>query len=202
MQTVQWPPSVGTQLRGNHVTVSTTAPTDAAELFTALDDERVWRHLTAARPSGIQGMHEQVVQACSSRFPWTIRLRASCHGVAAGSVVGWSSYLEVSAHDARLEIGSTAYSPAVWRSAVNTETKLLLLGHAFDDLRFSRVQLKTDVRNDRSIKGIEGIGAKHEGVLRRYQRRADGTIRDTVVFAIISDDWPGIRERLRRRLDY
>jgi RimJ/RimL family protein N-acetyltransferase len=111
-----------------------------------------------------------------------------------------SSYLEVSPADARLEIGFTAFTPDVWGTAVNPECKLLLLGHAFEDLRCGRVQLKTDIRNVRSQRAIDRLGARHEGVLRRYQRRADGTVRDTVLFSIVAEEWPAVRDGLRARL--
>jgi RimJ/RimL family protein N-acetyltransferase len=107
----------------------------------------------------------------------------------------------VSPRDARLEIGFTMYSPAVWGTVVNPQTKLLLLGHAFDDLGAGRVQLKTDIRNVRSQQAIARLGATYEGVLRRYQRRADGTVRDTVLFSIIAEEWPSVRSRLEARLD-
>ena len=99
-----------------------------------------------------------------------------------------------------LEIGFTAYDPRVWGSAVNAEAKLLLLGHAFEALGAGRVQLKTDVRNERSQRAIARLGARHEGTLRRYQRRSDETIRDTVLFSILSEEWPGVREGLNDRL--
>jgi RimJ/RimL family protein N-acetyltransferase len=111
-----------------------------------------------------------------------------------------SSYLEVSVHDARLEIGATAYRPSVWASAVNPDTKLLLLGYAFDDLHVGRVQLKTDVRNTRSQRAIARLGARCEGTLGRFQRRADGTVRDTVLFSILAEDWPRVRDGLQSRL--
>jgi RimJ/RimL family protein N-acetyltransferase len=88
----------------------------------------------------------------------------------------------------------------VWGTVVNPQTKLLLLGHAFDDLGAGRVQLKTDIRNVRSQQAIARLGATYEGVLRRYQRRADGTVRDTVLFSVIAEQWPSVRERLQARL--
>lgn len=117
----------------------------------------------------------------------------------AGRAVGTTSYLDVSLADARLEIGFTAYSPSVWGTEVNPECKLLLMGWAFDH-GFGRVQLKTDIRNVRSQRAILGLGATFEGSLRRYQRRADGTVRDTAMFSVTAEEWPGVRERLRRRL--
>ncbi|MEK9737714.1 MAG: GNAT family protein, partial [Candidatus Nanopelagicales bacterium] len=82
---------------------------------------------------------------------------------------------------------------------VNPECKLLLMGWAFDH-DFGRVQFKTDIRNLRSQRAIIKLGATYEGVLRRYQRRADGTMRDSVFFSVIAEDWPSVRERLTRRL--
>ena len=117
-----------------------------------------------------------------------------------GGVAGMSSYLDVSVADARLEVGSTSYTPPAWGTSVNPETKLLLLGHAFDVLGAGRVQLKTDVRNVRSQQAIARLGARYEGTLRRYQRRADGTVRDTVLFSILAEEWPAVRDALRARL--
>ncbi len=90
--------------------------------------------------------------------------------------------------------------PDVWGGAVNPATKLLVLGLAFEQLGAGRVQLKTDVRNTRSQQAIARLGAGYEGVLRRYQRRSDGTVRDTVVFSVTAEDWPTVRRRLRARL--
>ncbi len=115
-------------------------------------------------------------------------------------MIGTTSYLEVSAPDARLEIGATAYKPSSWGTEVNPEAKLLLLAHAFDSLCAGRVQLKTDVRNTRSQRAIAALGARYEGTLRRYQRRGDGTVRDTALFAITAEDWPDVRARPTRRL--
>jgi RimJ/RimL family protein N-acetyltransferase len=133
--------------------------------------------------------------------PWTVTLRRDVNDCSAGDVVGWSSLLDISEPNGRLEVGSTAYTPVVWGSVVNAEVKLLLLGHAFGELGVGRVQLKTDTRNERSQRAIERLGAQREGVLRRFQRRSDGTMRDTVVYSILAAEWPGVREELQRRVD-
>lgn len=173
---------------------------DGAELFAALDHEEVWRH-TAARPAGVEEYVDQLGRAVAAgRLPWVVRLRREVAGLAPGTVVGSSSYLDVSVPDARLEVGSTAYTPAVWGTAVNPACKLLLLGHAFDVLGAGRVQLKTDVRNARSQQAIARLGARYEGTLRRYQRRADGSVRDTVMFSVTAEDWPRVRAGLHARL--
>jgi RimJ/RimL family protein N-acetyltransferase len=196
-----WPPSPDTELRGTAVVLTPVVPErDAAELFAALDDDAVWRHVPG-RPQDADDLAGVLTAAIAGgRLPWLVRLARPAGGLAAGAVAGMSSYLEVSVPDARLEIGFTTYVPAVWASAVNPETKLLLLAHAFEVLGAGRVQLKTDVRNVRSQQAIARLGARYEGTLRRYQRRADGTVRDTVLFSVVAEEWPAVRDGLRARL--
>jgi RimJ/RimL family protein N-acetyltransferase len=197
-----WPPANDVELRGRCVELTHADPhRDASELFAALDHDAVWQHV-AGRPSDVAGYKEILKQAVDAgRLPWVVRLTVGYAGLPAGAVVGTSSYLEVSPRDARLEIGFTAYTPAVWAGVVNPETKLLLLGYAFETLNAGRVQLKTDVRNARSQQAIARLGAQYEGILRRYQRRSDDTVRDTVLFSMLADEWPAARDRLIARLD-
>jgi N-acetyltransferase len=203
---MSWPPA-DTVMHGRWVEVSQLdVRRDGTELFAALADDRVWEHLPW-RPATV----EQFSELAESRigpttWTWVVRLRTSAalpgaHAdLAPGTVLGMSSYLDVSVHDARLEIGATAYRPEVWGSAVNPDTKLLLLGYAFEQLGAGRVQLKTDVRNVRSQLAIARLGARYDGTLGRYQRRADGTVRDTVLFSVLAEDWPRIRDGLQARL--
>ena len=198
---MSWPPPPDLELVGDVVTVRPlVVTTDAAALFAAIDDDRVWQHLPwhpadAAAYAAILSGH-----MASGVHPWLVRLTAAHAGLEAGAVVGISCYLDVSVRDARLEIGGTAYRPGAWGSAVNPECKLLLLRYAFEELGVGRVQLKTDVRNLRSQQAIARLGARYEGTLGRYQRRADGTVRDTVLFSILAEDWPAVQARLRARL--
>jgi RimJ/RimL family protein N-acetyltransferase len=173
---------------------------DVDALFAAVDHDEVWRHV-AGRPSSAAGYKMTLRrQLDQGRLPWVVRLVRPVAGLPAGSVVGTSSYLEASVPDARLEIGSTSYTPAVWGSVVNPEVKLLLLGLAFDTLGAGRVQLKTDVRNVRSQRAIARLGARYEGTLRRYQRRTDGTVRDSVLFSVVAEEWPRVRAGLVERV--
>jgi RimJ/RimL family protein N-acetyltransferase len=196
-----WPVDPAVRLTGENVELSLLdLARDVGELFDALDHDHVWTHM-AGRPSSAEEYVDQLARALAlGRLPWVVRLRQPVRDLPAGAVVGTSSYLGVSVTDARLEVGSTAYAPAVWGSTVNPETKLLLLGHAFETLNAGRVQLKTDVRNLRSQEAIARLGARYEGTLRRYQRRADGSMRDTVMFSVTAEEWPDVRVRLRKRL--
>jgi|SRR5690625_4543845 len=197
-----WPPAPDSELRGRTVVLTPAAPErDSGELFKALDADAVWQHVSGrpANPDVLAATLRQ--QVTSGRFPWLVRLSRPVAGIPTRSVVGMSTYLDVSTADARLEIGSTSYTPPVWGTLVNPEAKLLLLSHAFDVLGAGRVQLKTDVRNVRSQRAIARLGARYEGTLRRYQRRSDGTVRDTVLFSVLAEEWPTVRKTVQARLD-
>jgi N-acetyltransferase len=199
--TMIWPPP-NVPLEGEYVELAPCIPDrDAEGLFAALQNDAVWQHMPVERPRD----PAQLAAALSARldagrFVWTVRLLRSYRGLEAGAIVGTSSYLEVSVPDARLEIGATAYSPAVWATKVNPDAKFLLLRCAFDTLKAGRVQLKTDARNVRSQRAIARLGARHEATLRRFQRRVDGTVRDTVLFSIVAEDWPAVGQGLFARL--
>ena len=119
---------------------------------------------------------------------------------ASGKAVGMTTYMNVDAVHKRVEIGSTWYRKNVQRTALNTECKLLLLGHAFDTLDCIAVELRTHFFNHQSRAGIERLGAKLDGVLRNHQRARDGTLRDTAVYTIIASEWPTVRTHLQYQL--
>jgi RimJ/RimL family protein N-acetyltransferase len=116
-------------------------------------------------------------------------------------MVGSTSYLEVAPKRRIAEIGSTWYSLDVQGTVVNPECKYLLLRHAFEDWDAIRVQLGTDIRNVRSQRAIAKLGAKFEGRLRNHGIRPDGSIRDTMLYSIISDEWPGVKKGLEARIE-
>ncbi|GGL85512.1 N-acetyltransferase [Deinococcus aerolatus] len=113
-----------------------------------------------------------------------------------GALAGSTRYGDIRAAHAGLEIGWTWLHPRYMGSGINRRMKLLLLAHAFETLGMQRVQLKTDNLNTRSQRAIEKLGAVREGVLRRHQRRQDGTLRDTVMYSVTADEWPEVRARL------
>ncbi len=112
-----------------------------------------------------------------------------------GRVVGLTRLMRMSEAHRRVEIGGTFYARSVQRTAVNTEAKLLLLGHAFDALGCQVVQIRTDWFNKRSQAAIERLGAKRDGVLRSHQL-FNGRVRDLVVYSIIASEWPGVRTNM------
>ncbi|KQW07491.1 hypothetical protein ASC66_00265 [Leifsonia sp. Root4] len=197
-----WPVPRETVLVGSLVRLDMVdSAEDAAGLFHALDDDAVWAHV-AGRPRSVADYRQRIAASENrSRQQWTMRTLREHRGLPAGSVIGSTSYIDVQPGNAALEIGSTTYATSVWGGPVNPETKLLLLEYAFETLNAGRVQLKTDIRNERSQRAIERLGARFEGVLRRHMRRDDGTVRETVMFSIIAEEWPAVRAALRNRVE-
>ena len=118
-----------------------------------------------------------------------------------GTFLGSSSFMAVDPVNRRLEIGNTWYVAAARRSGVNSETKLLMLGHAFDQLHCVAVEFRTHFFNFTSRSAIERLGAKLDGILRSQQVLPDGSRRDTVVYSILDHEWLAVRNNLRYRLD-
>jgi len=117
-----------------------------------------------------------------------------------GRVVGSTRFLDIRRPHRALEIGNTWLAREAQRTAINTEAKLLMLTQAFEGWGAGRVQLKTDERNDASRAAIARLGCAFEGVLRKYQARYDGYIRNTAMFSLVADEWPAAKARLQARL--
>jgi RimJ/RimL family protein N-acetyltransferase len=120
--------------------------------------------------------------------------------LASGRVAGATRYLNIVPKDRGLEVGGTWYGPEFQRTGVNTESKYLLLRHAFEALKCIRVQLKTDLRNARSQTAIERIGAVKEGVLRNHMILPDGRYRHSVFYSILDTEWPDVKRRLEEMM--
>ncbi|SEG93338.1 Protein N-acetyltransferase, RimJ/RimL family [Nonomuraea solani] len=154
-------------------------------------DEEVWRWMPVAAPRSEAelGKIARGLIDDDKHVPFAVVPKEG------GRAVGWTTYADVPGFDESIEIGWTWYGRAHWRTAVNTNCKLLLVGHAFT-VGYNRVLLKTDVLNLRSQNAIKRIGGVHEGTLRRHRKRPDGTWRDTVYFGILEEEWPRHRARL------
>jgi N-acetyltransferase len=116
------------------------------------------------------------------------------------SIVGSTRYHDIVPASDRVEIGYTWYAQRCQRTHVNTACKLLLFTYAFDKLDCKVVGLRTDNFNFRSQKAIEALGAKKDGVIRHHQPRRDGSVRDTVMYSVLRDEWPGVKKHLELRL--
>jgi N-acetyltransferase len=187
-------------LTGRHVRLVPLGAGHLDDLFAAGGgDADVWRWLGAPTPHSRDELAAQLGDLLDASREGAYVPFAVIH-LASGKAVGWTTFLDIDVRNESLEIGWTWYGRAYWRSPVNTETKLLLLTHAFEELGMGRVQLKTDHMNERSQAAIARLGAQREGVLRRHRRRHDGTWRDTVYFSLLSGEWPHTKARLAARL--
>lgn len=193
---------VGTPLVGQLVRLDPMAPGDAEGLFPLMSDPAAFgsgypfetAHADLARTRQFVG-----ARMAPGAHPYTVRVESPRLGEV-GAVAGISSFTEIDTRNEKLQLGWTFYGRRYWATGVNTETKLLLLSHAFDDLGFGRVKLQADVRNTRSRAAIARLGAHFEGVARRDVLREDGTWRDTAVYSITVDDWQTCRATLEERL--
>jgi RimJ/RimL family protein N-acetyltransferase len=168
-------------------------------LLTAAADGRLWELWFTAvpHPDAARTYIEEALkgQQAGHMLPWAVR------ELSTGSIVGSTRYHDIVPAIDRVEIGFTWYAKSRQRTAVNTICKLLLLSHAFDALGCAVVGLRTDNFNFASQRAIEALGAKKDGVLRHHQSRRDGTVRDSVVYSILADEWRDVRRHLESRLD-
>jgi RimJ/RimL family protein N-acetyltransferase len=197
----------GRPLVGRFVRLDPVQPADADGLHAVLSDPAVYTQGFIMRPPPADPAETRdrvaadVAAREAGRTAYTVRLAVGGPLGTAGTVVGTSSLGDVDLENERAHLGWTLYGSRWWGTEVNPEAKLLLLGHAFDDCGFGRVKIQTDAVNQRSQAAIARLGATREGVLRRHSRRADGSFRDTVVFSVLREEWPTVRDRLQRRLE-
>jgi len=184
-------------LENRFVRLEPLAPTLEDEVRAALDcDPASWDIMVAAAygPYFDDWWHAALrAMAQGTRIAWAVRRLDD------GAVVGTTSLYEIKPDYRRCEVGSTFYRPEARGGPVNPSCKRLLLGHAFDGGAV-RVEILTDAINPGSQAAIRKLGARDEGVLRKHKITFKGRIRDTAQFAILDDDWPGVRARLDARL--
>jgi RimJ/RimL family protein N-acetyltransferase len=118
-----------------------------------------------------------------------------------GELVGHTSFLNDRPDDRVVEIGNTWLNSRAWGSGANTEAKLLLLAHAFEDEGYLRVEFKTDAANDRSRAALAALPAEFEGVFRKHMLVRGGERRDSAWYAVIDDDWPAVKASLLAKLN-
>ncbi|MBE7212979.1 MAG: GNAT family N-acetyltransferase [Gluconacetobacter diazotrophicus] len=186
-------------LNGGYVTLRPLAVADRDALAAAVQDGELWRlwYTSIASPETMQAEIERRLglQAVGTMLPFTVVAEPD------GRVVGMTTFMNIDRAGPRVEIGSTWYARSVQRGPLNTEAKLLLLGHAFEALDCLAVEFRTHVFNHQSRRAIERLGAKLDGILRSHQRSANGTLRDTCVYSIVAAEWPTVRAHLRFKLD-
>ena len=187
------------ELRGELVSIEPLRSEHAAGLLAAADADEVFTWLPYPRPSDLDEAEAWVEDALVDRRA-DRRLPFAILAADDDSVIGSTSYWDFDSHNRHVEIGSTWLSRSSWRTGRNVEAKLLLMTHAFETLGLERIGFRTDIRNERSQRAIEQLGATREGVHRHEMLRRDGSWRDSIHYSILRSEWPVARERLRERM--
>jgi RimJ/RimL family protein N-acetyltransferase len=185
-------------LAGRLVELQPFVPEHAPGLFEAAQDDEVWTYIPWSKPQVLADMEAFVAEsrarmAAGTEIPFAIIDRQS------GKPVGQVSYIDIATPDGHIEIG-TWLGRETWRTGINTETKYLMLRHAFETLGCIRVQMKTDVRNERSQAAIERLGAVREGLLRKSQVINGDYQRSSIVYSIVDDEWPAVKANLEAKM--
>lgn len=167
-------------------------------LQAAVTDGRLWElwYTTVPEPGQVGAYIASALagQEAGHMLPWAVRELES------GAIIGSTRYHDIVADIDRVEIGYTFYAGRWQRTHANTACKLLLLEHAFDRLGCQVVGLRTDNFNFTSQRAIERLGAKKDGVIRHHRARRDGTVRDTVIYSVLTHEWPDVRRHLALRI--
>ena len=185
------------ELEGEHCALRPLSADHHDGLAAAASDGELWKLWYTTIPSP-EGMAAEIarrldLQAKGSMLPFT-------SFDATGRIAGMTTYMNVDATNKHVEIGSTWTAVRMQRSPFNTECKLLLLGHAFEQLGCIAVEFRTHFFNQQSRRAIERLGAKLDGILRNHQRAGNGTLRDTCAYSIVESEWPAVKAHLRWEL--
>jgi len=186
-------------LTGRFVTLQPLSPAHLTGLQEAASDGELWNLFFTSVPKPeemLQWIDATLsLQQKNEALPFVVFENFS------GKIVGTTRYCNLDTANRRLEIGYTWYARRVQRSAINTECKLLLLRHAFEQLKCIAVEFRTDWLNQISQRAIERLGAKRDGILRNHKIMPDGRIRDSVVYSILNTEWNGIQKNLSLKLE-
>jgi RimJ/RimL family protein N-acetyltransferase len=184
-------PGIVTVLSGERVRLEPLQPEHADGLREAAADERVWTFMVTT------DVERWLADAYAEHAAGS---RVQFVAIRDGSVVGSTSYLSLAPEHRRLEIGNTWLNSSAWGTGANTEAKYMLLRHAFETLGCLRVEFKTDARNDRARAALAALPAEFEGVHRKHMVVRGGERRDSAWYAVVDDEWPGVKAALERRL--
>jgi len=181
-------------LEGHGVRLEPLGHEHADALRTAASDGRLWELWFTAvpEPEAASAYVETALagQKAGHMLPWAVR------EIGEGTVIGSTRYHDIVPEIDRVEIGYTWYAKSWQRSHVNTACKILLFQHAFEDLGCQVVGLRTDNFNFASQRAIEALGAKKDGIIRHSMRRKDGSVRDTVMYSVLANEWADVKRHL------
>ena len=187
-----------TTLEGHGIRLEPLAPEHHDGLRAAAADGRLWElwYTSVPEPNGVEAYVAAALtgQAEGHMLPWAVR------ELGGGTIVGTTRYHDILAEVDRVEIGYTWYAGSWQRTHVNSTCKLLLFQHAFETLGCQVVGLRTDNFNFTSQRAIEALGARKDGIIRHHAFRRDGTVRDSVMYSVLSSEWPDVKRHLELRL--
>jgi N-acetyltransferase len=185
-------------LEGYGMRLEPLSPDHGEALQAAVSDGRLWElwFTRVPEPQAVAGYIADALagQKAGHMLPWAVR------ELGTGTVIGSTRYHDIIPEIDRVEIGYTFYAKHWQRTHVNTVCKLLLFEHAFDALGCRVVGLRTDNFNFTSQRAVERLGAKKDGVIRHYGARRDGSVRDTVIYSVLAQEWPDVRRHLELKL--
>lgn len=184
-------------LEGHGVRLEPLEPDHADALAAAAADGKLWELWFTWVPEPERTV-SYIAEALAGQrdghmLAWAVRVLAS------GAIVGSTRYHDIVAAVDRVEIGYTWYARSWQRTHVNTACKLLLMTHGFETLGCKVIGLRTDAQNLASQRAIEALGARKDGVIRHHSARRDGSARDTVMYSLLLEEWPEVKQRLLRR---
>ena len=185
-------------LEGDFVRLEPLSNTHKDELCEAIFDGELWKlHVTLVpHPKNIDVFLTNAFEAYEIGDGITF----ATIDKETNKVVGSTRFMKSNAPNKRIEVGFTFLGKSWQRTRINTEAKLLMLSHAFENLKLNRVEFLTDYLNNRSRQAILRLGAKEEGILRNHMIMPDGRVRDSVLYSIIENEWPGVRQHLTWKL--
>jgi RimJ/RimL family protein N-acetyltransferase len=187
-----------TMLSGNTIRLEPMTMKHLPDLTEAAAYDNVWTYLDEETPQGEEPIaalidEASAEQARGERQPFAVIEQKT------GRAIGSVSYLDIQRAHYGIEIGWAWITPGHWRTGASREAAYLLLRHAFETLQAIRVAFKTDSRNERSQRAIEGLGARREGVFRNHRILRDGHFRHSIYYSVIREDWPSVRAKLETR---
>ena len=190
---------IAPRLEGAVIVVEPLAPAHEDGLWEAASDPSVWRWMPVnaieSRETFAAWFAEAVERTAAGLDQAFAVLDAGT-----GAPLGSTRYLALRPEHRGLEIGWTWLSVDAWGTGANVEAKLLLMGHAFDELGCIRVEFKTDALNERSRAALEALPARFEGIFRKHMLVRDGALRDSAWYSVTDEEWPAVRQNLRDRL--
>ncbi|MEJ7642528.1 MAG: GNAT family protein [Candidatus Nitrosocosmicus sp.] len=179
-------------MEGKYVILCPPSISDLGGLSSAAQDGEIWNNPYSLFPSigEMSGYLQGILKESKTILPFVIIHKQS------NKIAGTTRYLNIDYDNYRLEIGHTWIAKSYRRTAVNTESKFLMLQHAFEKLNCIAVEIRTDALNEVSRKAIQRLGAKQDGILRNHKIMKNGRIRDTVSYSIIKSEWPEVKEKI------